>query len=465
MVLFGICLLPLIFAPMYSLGSLFSASDPNFGQIYNQYSIFNEGSKGLSQFRDDLQNGNGVPQFEVKTLVSSLSVTNKTDKKSILFIIAPAHIYNPIEIYGLISFLEDGGKIVIAGDFGTTNWLCILNDFDLLFDYLTKTIVGLFGISWGTATMPLGAELKPGILYDEGFNDGNPTNVLIQNFDPVLGAGVTTVKVSQAAAIQVNLFGGFSFFGFGFTTWIPIAASSSMSWLDSNYNGAQDTNENGESHVIAALGRSGNIIILSDPDIFVNENYGDSGVDNKQFVRNIVNFLADADTTQILFDEGHQAKLVPPFFGFILMFVYCSSIGVLSVITPYFIFRTIKRFIPKAEMPKIQKRSELYKKKGKTIYYERMKWFKEKRQFNKALALLYRRLKRSLITGLELKEFDKDLIIEEILKVKPRININRIKANLRRLELIEKNQLKIKDPYDFMHYFYEMRWISDSILS
>ncbi|MHC1590480.1 MAG: hypothetical protein ACXQS8_00165, partial [Candidatus Helarchaeales archaeon] len=202
---------------------------------------------------------------------------------------------------------------------------------------------------------------------------------------------------------------------------------------------------------------------LSDPDIFTNENYGDPGVDNKQFVQNIVNILAGSTITQVLFDEGHQVKLVPPFFGFILMFVYCSSLGLFSIISPYLIFRTIKRFIPKAEMPKVQTRSELYKKKGKTIYHERMMWFKEKKQYNKALGLLYRRLKRTLMTSLELKEFDREKIIDVILEVKPHININRIKANLRRLDLIEKNRIKIKDPYEFMHYFYELRWIADEV--
>ncbi|MHC1591271.1 MAG: hypothetical protein ACXQS8_04250, partial [Candidatus Helarchaeales archaeon] len=261
MIIFGISLLPFIFAPFYVLGSFLSAIDPTIGQFYNQYSIFNEGPKGLSQFRNDLEQGNGMPKMTVHTIVSSLSVTNKTAEKSILFIIAPAHIYNPIEIYGLVSFLESGGKIVIAGDFGTSNLVTILNDFYLLTDFASKTIASFMGIYWGPSTAPLGAEIKPGVLYDESFNDGDPTNVLIQNFEPNFGAGVTTVRLSRAAAVQENIFGGISMFGFGFKTWTPIAASSSVSWLDSNFNGAQDASEATGSYVIGAIGMSGNIIL------------------------------------------------------------------------------------------------------------------------------------------------------------------------------------------------------------
>lgn len=371
-----------------------------------------------------------------------------------MFIMAPAHIYNPLELFGLTSHLENGGKIVIAGDWGTTNWLLVLSDIFLIPNMILK----LFG---GQGTGPLGCELMPGVLHDDGFNDGTPTNVLIQNIDPALKTGVTTIKVRSAAAIQGNILGGI----FGFNTWIPIVQSSSMSWLDSNLNGAQDANEDSKAHIIGVVNADLNIILLSDPDIFTNQNYGDAGIDNREFVQNIVNVFCAAtpSISFVAFDEGHQAKLMPPFFGFILMFVYCSAIGVLSFITPYLIYRLIRRFIPKAEMPKVQRESKLFKKKGRTAYYERMRWYRQKRQYNKAIGLLYRRLKRNLMNILELKEFDKDKVIGVIQKFKPEVNINRIRVNLRRLELIEKNKAKITDPYDFMHYFYEMRWISDTL--
>ena len=123
----------------------------------------------------------------------------------------------------------------------------------------------------------------------------------------------------------------------------------------------------------------------------------------------------------------------------------------------------IKRFIPVPKKPKISKESKVLKEKGKTLYGERMKWFKERREYNKAITLLARRLKRTLIRSLELKHYDIDTIITQIKLIKPNANVNRIKYGLKKIEDVEKNKKKIKEEYEFLNLYYEMRWISDAV--
>ena len=105
--------------------------------------------------------------------------------------------------------------------------------------------------------------------------------------------------------------------------------------------------------------------------------------------------------------------------------------------------------------------SKIYRELGKGIYFERLEWYKQKKEFNTPVNLLTRRLKNSCVKSLKLKSFN----LNEI------INIPELDKKLKRditelfekLDKIEKNQLKIDNADEFKKIFLEMSRISSRL--
>jgi hypothetical protein len=243
-----------------------------------------------------------------------------------------------------------------------------------------------------------------------------------------------------------------------------IAKTKPTSWVDSNANNYFDVMDSNGSFWIAALSPNKRVILTTMPQIFTNLFTFSNKYDDAQFALNLINNLANNTPNFIVFDESKQQKVFPSFFGLILRFLNASS-GILLLIPvlPLLTYATLSRWIPKIETPKMLKKSKVKKKRGKSLFSERMKWYKQKRQYNRAIRLLYRRLKRSIVNSIELRSYDPKQAILIIKRIKPNIDINRLERNLTRLERIEKNLIQITNQGSFLQLFNEMRWCYDQI--
>ena len=444
LILLGLTLLPLILAPLSFMG----ATDTN------EYSIFNQSSNGLSKFKNNLPSNH-----DVYTLMSSYNelAPNKTSyplNQMILISVGPKKLYNPTEMMALAEFLGKGGKMLLAMDFGTANEMLYLHDlFTLVFSIMNSSVYG----------NTIGAEYKNGIVTETDSNFYDTSSDSLKLWGPCINTHSITSGVSNLKMIRVSYLSN-SIFGSIDSSSI-IVKSTSTAFFDTNGNGLKDANEesaptDGFPLIITAF--NDNVIIVADADIFSNALYNE--YDNSVLASNIITLLSRGQDCAILFDEVHQVKIFPNMFGIILSFVNANNTFLFSLpITPLLIYNLIKRFIPTPKKPKIQTKSQILRRKGKTLYGERMKWFKERREYNKAITLLARRLKRTMIQSLELKHYDINAIINQVRLIKPNANINRIKYGLKKIEDIEKNKKKIKEEYEFLNLYHEMRWISDAI--
>jgi len=243
-----------------------------------------------------------------------------------------------------------------------------------------------------------------------------------------------------------------------------IAKTRSSAWVDTNANYFRDIMDYNGSFWIAALSANKRVILTTQPQMFTNLFAINKEYDNAKFALNLLNNLANNTPHFLVFDETKQQKSFPSFFGLILRFINASS-GILLLIPvlPLLTYAMISKWIPKIEKPKVIKKSKIKKKKGKTHFSERMKWYKQKKQYNRAIRLLYRRLKRSIVNSIELKSYDPNQTIAVIRRIKPNVNISRLQRNLMRFERIEKNQIHITNQSSFLQVFNEMKWVFDQI--
>ncbi|NHI93235.1 MAG: hypothetical protein EAX96_12115 [Candidatus Lokiarchaeota archaeon] len=439
LIIFLLTLMPLILAPFSFIGATDS----------NEYSIFNQSSTGLSKFRNSISSNHQI--FTIMSSYNELT-PNKTDfntSNMVLISVGPKKLYNPMEIIPLVEFLSKGGKMLLCMDFGTANELLLVHDLMYL----------LY-----SGAQNLGVEFKNGIVMETDSNFYENSSDILRLWGPCLTShslmnGITMIKMSRATYLDEGFFFG------GVSTSNYVIKTTSTAFFDVNGNGIHDDEEdeapaNGFPLIISIY--NDQVVIITDADIFSNTLYDE--YDNSKLADNIITALTAGENCAILFDEVHQVKLFPNIFGFILSFVNANNTFLFSLpLTPLLTYYSFKRFIPQPKKPKITKESKILRRKGKTLYGERMKWFKERREYNKAISLLARRLKRTLIQALELKNYDIDNIINQVKMIKPNENISRIKYGLKKIEDIEKNRKKIKEDYEFLNLYYEMRWISDAV--
>lgn len=88
------------------------------------FSIYNKGWGGLSDFQDIIESegGDGV---EVKTIIGSLNILNRINSTGedagAIVIMGPGVHYDTTESIALMLYLLRGGRVVICDDFGTAN--------------------------------------------------------------------------------------------------------------------------------------------------------------------------------------------------------------------------------------------------------------------------------------------------------------------------------------------------------
>jgi hypothetical protein len=411
-----------------------------FGNVTTQpYSVYNGTDEGCSILRQDFESSG----YETTAIISSYSELSKLPadypmNHTILFIIGPKALFFPTELIQLSNFLAAGGIVIILQDDGTANeGLFFLGFFQIL---NMQIIVNPFDLPFQDGYLCRGA--------------GGST------------AAAITVPISLAGSTYNVQFWTASPLGGTASPFSFIDSTSSDVWLDANKNLQQDPGETTGSFYVTAVSMTGNLILISDPDIFTNKIMQEPVYQNRAFASALINSLTGGDLTwRIMFDEAHQVKYgysASFYFGLIVAmedFVLLSWL--FAPLGPYMAYKLVKRFIPEAEKPEKIPLSKV-KREGESLYKKRLDWFKSRHRYDKAIVLLYRRLKRTLTQVLKMKGFDVNEAIDGILKSYPEgeVDEKRLVKAFEMLEEVEKEK-RIAFEEDFLKIFLEMRWIAD----
>jgi hypothetical protein len=290
-----------------------------------QFSIYNTGFDGTSVLRSNLESEG----YTIKPIVSTLNVLTRLDEAGwVLTIIGPTIFFDPSETAALMYFISRGGSVLIADDFGSANdMLSVINAF-------LPSLIGNFD----TRGVPIqGLKFNKSLLMDAASYYSSPVMPVIETFYSEAGfpstTGVNSIITSFPTAITFKIYDNTT----DTVKWVPIfsyqnvtipsgfAVSSSESWLEKDVEKARqgdffpDEDEWGGApfSVILPLplsaGGGGNIILCSDPSIFINELMTFAAYDNSQLATNLFDWLDFNNTRTIYYDESHLSSAAGKF--------------------------------------------------------------------------------------------------------------------------------------------------------
>jgi len=463
---------------------------PLFGPIFDQglndqnFSIYNPDWNGGSEFRDTL-NSEG---YDVMSIQSSLSATDRLNKSILLILFGPNLFYNPVfEIPYFIDFFsnESRNSILVCHDHGSTSWL-LWEIF--LAGALDPDIAG---------TIPV-TIFPNGILRDNLSYDTRTDFPIIQNFTGHPTAyGINDVILSKSSAVVGGPF--ISFFG-----WDVVGTSSKFSYVDKNDDHVyRYEDDNVDISLIAAsipgfptkwpLGiysqgvfmakDTGNsrIFVSADASLFNNELI--ELYDNRQFAINIVDWLTYGEPKEdwvIAFDEAHirpeysRDLTSAGIYGFFIQYIiHLSTNPITSWIYPVIAIYTLRKYLPKKEKKKKRRKArkqetveEKEKFRTSSFFAEKINWYHEKGKYGKALNLLYRRLERKLNLLLKGRKITTNNVIDMLVSKEMKVNklkVKRISKFMDRMISIKEGKSKVKNEEDFESLFFEMEWVVNNI--
>jgi hypothetical protein len=245
------------------------------------FSIFNSGWNGTSGLAVmAYRTGKLVPTFEVESTGTEITITQVALTTiapdpgiGALIIIGPTKEFTDAEGKLVGDFVRDGGRLVLADDFGTGNSL------------LSK--------------MGAGSRFSGQLVMDLAFEKQPEFSVVFDFAPDPLTTSVSTLLFNHPSSVTVNI-----------STTSVIANSSVASWRDVNGNKLQEPGEPRGPFPLVARERLGlgTILLLSDPSVLINgmREY----MDNDAFVENLVTEVSK-DRTEIYFDESHRVFFDP----------------------------------------------------------------------------------------------------------------------------------------------------------
>jgi hypothetical protein len=465
---------------------------PLFGPIFDQgtndqnFSIYNDNWNGASDFRSALQ----YEGYEVMSVQSSLSATERLNKSVLLILLGPNQFYNPIfEIPFFINFFANDSRnsLLICHDHGSTSTL-LWEIF--IASALDPDIAGSIPVTI----------FANGILRDNASYDTRPDFPVIRSFSShPTTMGINQVILSQASAVVGGPF--ISYFG-----WDMVGSTTDYGYVDINndhkYNFTDDYVDismiaaaipgfpskwplGGYSQAVFMAKDTGNsrIFVSADASLFNNELIEESTYDNMAFGINIIRWLTYNEPKEnwvIAFDEAHirpeysRDLSSAGIYGFVMEYiVHLSTNPITAWIYPLLAIYTLKKYLPKkdekAEKKKIkqqEKKEEREKFRTSSFFVEKIRWYREKGKYDKALTLLYRRLERKLNNLLRGQKISTKNVIGMVYLKEP--NVSKLKAKriskfMDRMILIKEGKSKIRNEQDFETLFFEMEWVANNI--
>ena len=207
-------------------------------------------------------NWNGCSQF-AKVLAERGNIvwimnpynTLDLDEKGVLIVVGPDVDFSSLEIKAVSNFLNRGGTLLLADDFGTAN-----------------TLIAGLGIDWKFYDRPLGD-----IFYDKRAD----FPVVVRIEDQKLSYGVDKLVLNVPSVIT-------GLEGAVFSSKVSVVGGKRRSYpimAETSYG-------------------EGRVILLSDPDIVIN----DMMTENRNFVENLVAYLG---SDLFYFDDAHHPDFNP----------------------------------------------------------------------------------------------------------------------------------------------------------
>lgn len=299
------------------------------------FSIYNAGWNGCSQLAIDTYNtGKFLPTFSYdQTTMNPLqqSFTNyKLDpENSTILIIGPQTPFTSDEAKYIKQFLNNGGLLFLADDFGTGNTL--LKNINASSRFSNKLMLDL--------------SFEKSASFVTIFSINNQSNPLTKNISGILLNYPSSLNTKEGISLLAN--------------------SSEMSWLDTIPNGKEDSEEVHGPFVVYAIESygEGEIILFSGPSLLINSMANQ--LDNGEFKDNLLSYLYK-DRNTVIIDESHRDIAIP----FKMGYVFPSSIGIhlkISILLlAVFVFLILFTSVPQNLFTLILHRIEQILTKNKT---------------------------------------------------------------------------------------------------
>ncbi|WP_224448763.1 DUF4350 domain-containing protein [Haloprofundus salilacus] len=228
------------------------------------FGIYNSAWDGTSQLQTLAEDTDTEATVILNTTDYETASSNTT-----AFIISPDTRYSAQQTARVQAFVESGGTLVVAEDYGTH----------------TNPLLADLGVS---------ARIDGRPLRDEQEYYRSPAMPIATNVsESPFTTGVEQLTLNHGTAISAN-------------NSTVLARSSEFSYLDTTPNGQLDDNETlQERPVIVTEQRGeGRVIVVSDPSIFINSMVNRPG--NEQLSRNLL-----TQTETVLFDFSNAAQQPP----------------------------------------------------------------------------------------------------------------------------------------------------------
>lgn len=464
------------------------------GKNTQHFSVYNDRWNGCSDLKQIIEDEG----YDVMTVQSSLSATERLDKSILLILMGPNQFYDPIfEVPYFINFFNGTNSLFICHDHGSTS--------TLLWEIMIASIFA--------PEIQVPVTIFPnGILRDNLSYDTTPEFPVIQSFNshpttetPNL---INNVILSRSSCAAGGPF--ITFFG-----WDPIGATTDYGFIDKNDNkrydeGIDDLNLGfmsiidlgfpfpdtfplgGYSQQVFLAKDLGpqRIFVSADASLFNNELINEIGYDNEEFAINIIQWLtyendpSDERTKEdwvIVFDEAHIRPEISRdltsagIYGFIMQYIiHLSTNPITSWIYPLLAYYTLRRYLPKKdkkeEERKIaeeeEKKEERARFRTSSFFAQKIEEFKDKSKYGEALILLYRRLERKLHSQMKGQKITTRNVVDFVIAKDPsttKLKIKRLSKFMDTIISIKDGKHKVKDEEDFEEIFYEMDWTNSNL--
>lgn len=257
--LVGLVAVTVLLAGLFSTAA-FGAYNPNW-----------DGTTDLRALADE--------RAEETVIARDVSAYRGSDpNETVAFVLSPTEGYETNETSRLRTFVDRGGTLVVAGDFGR-------HENPLL------------------AELGVDTRLNGTLVRDERFYSQSPalptaTNVSANH---TLTSGVEELTLNYGTVLEA-----------GPNATVPVSTSA-FAYLDANASGELEDDETVASYPVVAIegAGEGQVVVVSDPSVFLNAMLERPG--NRAFAENLV----DGSAT-VLFDLSHTSG-VPPLAAVVLL--------------------------------------------------------------------------------------------------------------------------------------------------
>ncbi len=249
-----------------TVGGILAAGALDLIGSVHQLSAYDADWDDLSLFRTSLE----TRGYTTAAVVATPSILSSSDgagaERRVLVVVGVERPYLPLELDAIVGFVERGGGLLLADDFG-------------------------YG---GALAERLGASFSGRRLWSPAF-ERNPAFVRV---NASRDGSDYAVLLNEPTALE-RIYRGEA-----------LAWSDDGSWLDSNSNGERDLGEDSASYPIVAWLRHGygSVLLLSDPGLFINDMW--PRADNSRYVMSCVKKLFP-EAREFIFDESrHKPETV-----------------------------------------------------------------------------------------------------------------------------------------------------------